>query len=206
MAAYSTQQIAKRDCNQRNVVFRVSSALDKNWLRFANMAEGLILDCGCGIGVWREALESKGDVIGVDVNRKYLKMSLYGNMVLCSVVHLPFKKGVFNFVWACAVIEHVKDDCIEEITRVGKRIVITTPNKRSPLNLLNRLLGRDSWFSNPEHVRAYGIEELKKYGRVYGCSCGLPKRSFWLKIFPKRFWILFPSLSHSFLLEITRPR
>lgn len=125
-------------------MFRVSSALDKNWLRFANMAKGLILDCGCGIGLWREALESKGDVIGVDVNRKYLKMSLYGNRVLCSVVHLPFRKGIFDFVWACAVIEHVKDDCIEEITRVGKRIVITTPNKRSPLNLLNRLLGRDS--------------------------------------------------------------
>ena len=42
------------------------------------------------------------------------------------------------------MIEHVKDDCIEEIMRVGKHIIITTPNKHSPLNVLNVLLGRDS--------------------------------------------------------------
>jgi ubiquinone/menaquinone biosynthesis C-methylase UbiE len=187
----------------------MSSALDKNWLRFANMAKGLILDCGCRTGLWRETLESKGDVIGVDVNREYLEKSLYVNVVLCSITHLPFKNRVFDFVWACAVIEHVKNDCVEEIMRVGKHIVITTPNIRSPLNVLNRLLGRGSWFSSsrhPRHVRAYEIKELKKYGRVYGCSCGLPKRSFWLKIFPMRFWILFPSLSHSLVLEIVRLR
>lgn len=189
-------------------MFYVSSALDENWLYFANMAKGLILDCGCGTGIWRETLESKGEVIGVDVNRKYLEKSLYANTVLCSVTHLPFKDKIFDFVYAYAVIEHVKDDCIEEIIRVGENIIITTPNKSSPLNLLNRLLRRGSWFSPkyPTHVRSYGIKELKKYGRVYGCSCGLPKRSFWLKFFPMRFWILFPSLSHSLLLEITPTR
>lgn len=186
----------------------MSSALGKNWLYFANMAKGLILDCGCGIGLWRETLESKGDVVGVDVNRKYLEKSLYANAILCSVSHLPFKKRTFDFAWVCAVIEHVEDDCIEEIIRVGRHIAITTPNKCSPLNVLNKLLHRGSWFSpkHPGHVRAYGIKELKKYGRVYGCSCGLPKRSFWLKIFPMRFWMLFPSLSHSLLLEIFHPR
>jgi len=184
----------------------MSSTLDKNWLHFANMAEGLILDCGCGTGLWKETLEAKGDVIGVDVNRKYLEKSLYANVVFCSVTHLPFKNRVFDFVWACAVIEHVEDDCIEEIIRVGKHVVFTTPNKRSPLNALNRLLGRPHWFSGLGHVRAYGTKELKKYGRVYGCSCGLPKRSFWLKIFPTRFWISFPSLSHSLVLKIVHSR
>lgn len=186
----------------------MSSALDKNWLLFANMAEGLILDCGCGTGLWKKMLESKGEVIGVDVNRKYLERSSYANVVLCSVTHLPFKDEVFDFVWACAVIEHVKDDCIEEIMQVGKHIIITTPNKNSPLNILNKLLRRRSWFSPKQHghVRSYGIRELKKYGRVYGCSCGLPKRSFWLRILPIRLWILFPRLSHSLVLEIVRSR
>jgi len=185
----------------------MSSALDKNCLRFADMAEGLILDCGCGIGLWRETLEFKGDVIGVDVSRKHLQKSLYVNVVLCSVTHLPFKDRLFDFVWAFAVIEHVENDCIEEIIRVGKHTIISTPNKHSLLNIANKILRRGSWFCKskyPTHVHAYGIRELKKYGKVYGCSCGLPKRSFWLKIFPMRFWISFPSLSHSFLLEIVR--
>jgi len=72
-------------------VFCMSSALDKNWLHFANVAEGSILDCGCGTGLWREVLESKGEVIGVDVNRKYLEKSLYTNVVLCSVTHFRSK-------------------------------------------------------------------------------------------------------------------
>ena len=174
---------------------------------FANFAKGLILDCGCGTGLWRETLKSKGETVGVNVNREYLKKPLYENVVLCSVTNLPFRDEIFDFVWACAVIEHVKDDCIEEIIRVGKHIIITTPNPHSPLNILNKLLGRD-WFSSnkyPEHVRAYTIKDLKRYGRVYGCSCGLPKRSFWLKILPYAFWILFPRLSHSLVLEIKKP-
>lgn len=182
----------------------MSSVIDKNLIRFANMAKGLILDCGCGKGIWKEILESKGDIIGIDINRKYLKKSLYKNVVICSITHLPFRKKIFNFIWVCAVIEHVKDNCIEKIMKFGNHIVIVTPNKNSVLNLLNILLGRDSWFSNPKHIRAYKFEELRKYGYVYGCSCGLPKRSFWVKIVPMYFWILFPFLSHSFVLEITQ--
>jgi len=180
----------------------MSSALDKNWLRFTRDANGLILDCGCGIGLWKASLESRGKVVGVDIDKNYLKQALYENMILCSATHLPFDDGTFNFVWAAALIEHVKDDCIDEIQRVGKHVVITTPNNRSPLDIVNRVLRRPSWFSSPSHVRAYSGSDLRKYGRVYGCSCGLPKRSFWQKFIPQRFWLLFPRLSHSFLLEI----
>ena len=65
---------------------------------FANFAKGLILGCACGTGLWRETLKSKGETVGVNVNRKYLKKPLYENAVLCSITNLPFKDKIFDFI------------------------------------------------------------------------------------------------------------
>lgn len=128
---------------------------------------------------------------------------MYPTKIVCSVTHLPFKDEVFVFVWACVVIEHVKQDCIEEIIRVAKHAVIVTPNRHSPVDFFKRLLGRETWWS-PGHVRLYGVGELKKLGRVYGDTPGVPKRSFWVKFLPNRFWLLFPRLSHVLILDVRR--
>jgi SAM-dependent methyltransferase len=184
----------------------MSSALSTNTIYFALFAHDLILDCGCGVGFFREILESLGEVVGIDISKRNLELSGYRNRVLCSATHLPFKDRCFDFVWACAVIEHVKEDCIPEISRVGNQTVFLTPNPNSPLNLLNTLLNRGGWFKNyPGHVHAYSIKELKKYGRVYGGSCGLPLRSFWQRIFPDLFWLLFPSFCHTIFLVTISP-
>ena len=52
--------------------------------------------------------------------------------------HLPFRAGSFDLVFCSAVIEHVgsRDQqfkLIQELTRVGKVTVITTPNRFFPL-------------------------------------------------------------------------
>ena len=138
-------------------------------------------------------------MVGIDISKKNLELSGYKLRVLCSATHLPFRDKCFDFVWACAIIEHIKEDVIPEISRVGKCAVFLTPNPNSPLNILNKLLGRGGWFSSkhPGHVRAYSIKELKRYGRVYGDTCGIPLRRFWQRIFPTHFWLLFPYLSHT---------
>jgi SAM-dependent methyltransferase len=182
----------------------MSSALTENRIYFASLAHGLILDCSCGEGLFANILKKRGTVVGIDIDKNYLFKAPYENKVLCSVTNLPFKENTFDFVWACAIIEHVKDDCIPEIIRVGKIIVFLTPNKNSPLELIRRMMGLRGTWEKAGHVRLYSVNELSKYGKIYGDTCGLPKRSFWMKIFPSRFWLFAPQLSHAIFLYINK--
>ena len=168
------------------------------------MARGLILDCGCGTGLFANILKKRGPVVGIDVDKNYLLKTPYEHKVLCSVTNLPFKTHAFDFVWAHAIIEHVKDDCIPEIIRVGKSSVFLTPNKDSPLELIRRIMRKKGTWETPDHVRLYTVGELGMHGKVYGDGCGLPKRSFWTKIFPNRFWLFVPRLSHAIFLYVNK--
>jgi len=161
------------------------------------VARGLIPDCGCGEGLYSKILSSKGEVLGTDIEKKYLVKSLYSMKVVCSITHLPFVNKVFDFTWVCAVIEHVKDDCIEEVIRISKKAVFVTPNKHSPADFFKGLVGKDTWAFLPGHVRLYGIGELKKYGKVYGDGPGISEL---VRLLPSRFWLLLPRLSDTLIL------
>jgi SAM-dependent methyltransferase len=57
---------------------------------------------------------------------------------------LPFADGEFDIVFSNAVIEHVGDherqrQLVSEALRVGRRIFITTPNRRFPIEVHTRL-------------------------------------------------------------------
>ncbi len=57
---------------------------------------------------------------------------------------LPFADGEFDIVFSNAVIEHVGDrerqqQLVSEAIRVGRRVFITTPNRRFPVEVHTRL-------------------------------------------------------------------
>ncbi len=57
---------------------------------------------------------------------------------------LPFADGEFDIVFSNAVIEHVGDrerqrQLVSEAVRVGRRVFITTPNRRFPVEAHTRL-------------------------------------------------------------------
>ncbi len=57
---------------------------------------------------------------------------------------LPFADGEFDVVFSNAVVEHVGDrtrqrQLVSEALRVGRRVFITTPNRRFPLEVHTRL-------------------------------------------------------------------
>ena len=57
---------------------------------------------------------------------------------------LPFDDGAFDIVFSNAVIEHVggrerQRQLVSEAIRVGRRVFITTPNRRFPVELHTRL-------------------------------------------------------------------
>jgi len=79
---------------------------------FASRMSGLILDCGSGEGVYHSYL--KGNVVSLDVDIEALHKSK-GQRARASVHRLPFKDEVFDSLWACAIIEHVTEECIPEL-------------------------------------------------------------------------------------------
>lgn len=74
---------------------------------------------------------------------------------------LPFADGAFDIVFSNAVIEHVgaRDRqrlFVEEAVRVGRRVCLTTPNRRFPLEVHTRL-PLVHWFPDPIAHRAYEL-------------------------------------------------
>ena len=72
---------------------------------------------------------------------------------------LPFGDGAFDVVFSNAVIEHVggrerQRQLVSEALRVGRRVFLTTPNRRFPLEVHTRL-PLVHWLPDPLSHRAY---------------------------------------------------
>ena len=72
---------------------------------------------------------------------------------------LPFADGEFDIVFSNAVIEHVGDRprqrlFVSEALRVGRRVFLTTPNRRFPIEVHTRL-PFVHWLPDPMAHRAY---------------------------------------------------
>ncbi|MEM2045596.1 MAG: class I SAM-dependent methyltransferase [Candidatus Bathyarchaeia archaeon] len=131
----------------------------------------LILDVGCGIGVFISVCKAYGKfVIGVDVDRGQLFRTVNcgkGLLVLADASYLPFKDSSVDGVFFSHVIEHLENPfpILEEIRRVLKKggvLVVITPTEHKH-------------FYTPGHVRAYTKKTLLKAGflnvyTVYGSS------------------------------------
>lgn len=81
---------------------------------------------------------------------------------------LPFGDQTFDLTYANAVIEHVGGDAqqqhfVDEITRVGRSAILTTPNRFFPLEAHYHTLAshwRDGW-SRGTVTRLLGIRDLR---------------------------------------------
>lgn len=100
-------------------------------------AEGLLLDVGCGTGVYLQHFQKIGYFcVGLDNNRDEI---LHGvklgraNLILGDARMLPFKKRAFDTVFCSAFMEHLEpadiQQAIGEMVRVSrKKVVISTVN------------------------------------------------------------------------------
>lgn len=104
---------------------------------------GRILDNGCGLGTYLEAIgrvapESIRIGLEVEPDRAVQALSRADGIVQAVGERLPFADDSFDFVLSNEVIEHVTDDraYIAETTRVtkpGGRILIFCPNRWYPV-------------------------------------------------------------------------
>ncbi len=98
---------------------------------------------------------------------------------------LPFADGEFDVVFSNAVIEHVGDRerqrrLVLEALRVGRRVFLTTPNRRFPIEVHTRL-PLVHWLPDAVAHRAYDLA-----GKGFAKDLHLLSRSTLASLFPGR--------------------
>ena len=101
---------------------------------------GLVLENGCGVGMYVEKLTSLGShVIGLeyDLERAIEARINSDNIINAAGEFIPLPSSAFDLILSHEVIEHVQDDraAICEMIRVlkpGGRVVIFCPNRGYP--------------------------------------------------------------------------
>ncbi|HET9937799.1 MAG TPA: methyltransferase domain-containing protein [Gaiella sp.] len=98
---------------------------------------------------------------------------------------LPFEAGAFDIVFSNAVIEHVggrerQRKLVSEAIRVGRRVFITTPNRRFPVEVHTRL-PFVHWLPDSISHRAYAVA-----GKGIGNELDLLTRRSFAQLFPGR--------------------
>lgn len=166
-------------------------------IKLARQLSGRILDCGCGEGLFSKYLQREdNEVTSLDIDQHALS-KIPEKTVVADCTQTPFSDDYFDAVWACAIIEHVEKEAMPEwirITRPGGRIIVVTPNRLSPWDIIKRLFGLRTWWQHTGHVKLYDLKELKKYGPVYGETRFIPLMGWF-------FWH-FPKLSHILILDM----
>jgi SAM-dependent methyltransferase len=98
---------------------------------------------------------------------------------------LPFADGEFDIVFSNAVIEHVggrerQRRFVSEALRVGRRVFVTTPNRRFPVEVHTRL-PLVHWFPDEISHRAY-----RAAGKEFATGVHLLTRRSLASLFPGR--------------------
>lgn len=140
--------------------------------------EEIILDAGCGTGVFTLDILSLGShVIGLDISvpmlmRARQKTEGYPfRMVLGNMLDLPFPESSFDKVVSVTALEFIEDakSAISELFRVTKKggcIVVATLNSLSPWALRRRfeakkghMIFEKAIFRSPDELRSLGSVE-----------------------------------------------
>ncbi|MEM0085042.1 MAG: class I SAM-dependent methyltransferase [Candidatus Methanomethylicia archaeon] len=108
----------------------------------------LVLDYGCGGGWLSRLIYNWGlDVVGVDLSKKLVKVAKFvchdGEFIVCDVMKLPFKDGIFDFVIGISILHHLPDlnSALNELARTSMPQAIflfMEPNSLNPISALGR--------------------------------------------------------------------
>ncbi|MBW1817897.1 MAG: class I SAM-dependent methyltransferase [Deltaproteobacteria bacterium] len=121
----------------------VSPKLDFIRRRIRLTETALILDMGCGTGVFTHYLSQLAPTVGSDLSRVMLGKNPHDRLVQCDALATPFKPGRFDLVFEANLLHHVKDplSVLKEMKRVSRRYVVSLePNMYNPFMFANCLL------------------------------------------------------------------
>lgn len=134
----------------------------------------IILDVGCGGGIFVRELKEKFKIFGCDISIDLLlnipKDNLKNNFLASRAENLPFKDETINLVICSELLEHTKELelSLEEISRVLKKnghLIITVPNLycydslEGKFGIITKIINFINVFR-----RFFKKEEIYKYG------------------------------------------
>ena len=130
---------------------------------------------------WPERITALGLHDGAGFRARYPRIP-YVQGDACA---LPFEDGAFDIVFSNAVIEHVggrdrQRQLVSEAIRVGRRVFITTPNRRFPIEVHTRL-PLVHWLPDAVSHRVYDVT-----GKEIGAEVDLLTRRSFAQLFPGR--------------------
>lgn len=136
------EQSKAATCGEPSYVWRDGQRrrLDIVLCAAGKLAEGRVLDNGCGVGMYTSRLgQAGGQVFGLefDLARAVEARSQTPLILSAAGECLPFAKDCFDLILSHEVLEHVQDDQLaaQEIVRVlkhGGRLVLFVPNRGYP--------------------------------------------------------------------------
>lgn len=135
--------------------------------------DGIVLDTGCGIGIYSSYLLRNGwNIISLDLSLSGLRIAKRRMMALnafqASVDNLPFNDQSFNFVLSVDVIEHLSSPLryLKEVYRILRKnglLIIQCPDSTS-------IAGRMILRSDKSHRRTFSLNEIQKICNALGYS------------------------------------
>lgn len=146
---------------------KYNSVLEK-----VNVTDGVVLDVGCGSGLFFKMVAAQANIlVGVDLSVKLLEKAKeqarnFENVFVlqADADHLPFKNGMFDYVFAFTTLQNMPNpsDTLVEIKRAVKstgRVVVTALKKALSLPKFIYLLEAAGFvvvcFIDSEALRCY---------------------------------------------------
>ena len=117
----------------------------KKALEVANVADRVVLDVGCGTGLFFGQVMKAQTVVGIDISRKLLLKAKEQARALPNVFvlladadYLPFRGEFFDAVFAFTVLQNMPKPSatlneFKRVAKVGGRLVVTGLKKAFPL-------------------------------------------------------------------------
>lgn len=150
-----------------------------------NRIDGLILENGCGVGMYVEKLSAFGGrVIGLEYDlERAVEAGIRSKEIINAAGEaIPLPDSTFDLILSHEVIEHVQDDlaAVREMIRVlkpGGRVALFCPNRGYPFETHGIFWKGKYYFGNKlfvnylprslrdklaPHVRAYSAGDLQK--------------------------------------------
>lgn len=123
----------------------------------------LVLDLGCGTGIYTRIIAEHGHVLGLDISKVMLSYAKSKhpslNLALADAHHIPLKTESMEVVVSIGLFEYIeRTTVLEEINRVLNPdgiCIILCPNKysavRMPFKLISKVLGRQYLPKEPSY-------------------------------------------------------
>jgi len=133
---------------------------------FSRYFRGKVLDVGCGLSLFTAYDRDfpfkvvAGDLSFDRIRRRKTECPGITWLVFDAALP-PFLDQSFDGVFAGEILEHLPhpEDALNEWNRVQKKggiLIITTPNRRRRVNILNK----EDWPISPDHIREFSFAEL----------------------------------------------